>query len=120
VPYSPGRSTGGSATESREQWVEAQIPQWLRPVGVALFVYVFLGGVAFAVREDGQPRVVNGKFALTSHGRVVREVTEPEFHAAQRLEVRGASSAWMLFSAIPAAYFLVVYPRARRALAAPA
>ncbi|HJZ59140.1 MAG TPA: hypothetical protein VKE74_29620, partial [Gemmataceae bacterium] len=67
----------------------------------------------------GSPQTDAEGFALYSHGHVVRRVaTEEEFHDWQRYEVRGVSGHWMLFSAVPAAYFLGVYPRARAALAA--
>ena len=58
-------------------------------------------------------------FPLTNHGRIVREVNEEEFRDKQRLEVRGVSGHWMLFSALPTLYFLAVYPRVRAALTPP-
>ncbi len=104
----------GAATE---KWMEGQIPGWLWGLGVALFLYAFVSGAAVMFTLPGQPRVWDGKLVLTSHGKVVREVgTEEEFRDWERWEVRAPSGLWMLFSAVPAAYFLVVYPRARAAL----
>lgn len=105
--------------EAVEPWFEAQVPRWVWGVGGPFFVYVLASAVFYFATHEGQAHVVDGKFALTSHGRVIREVSEPEFRDAQRLEVRGVSGHWMLFTAIPAAYFLVISPRARAALAAP-
>jgi hypothetical protein len=105
--------------EAGQAWFARLIPSWVWAVVGPLCVYAFVSAVVHFATQEGQPHVVNGKYALTSHGRVVREVDEQEFRAAQRLSVRGPSGHWMVFSAIPAAYFLVVYPRARAALAAP-
>jgi hypothetical protein len=100
-------------------WFNEQIPRWVWRVVSPFFVYVFVSAVVFSATHEGQPEIKDGAFALTSHGRVVREVSEPEFRDAQRLEVRGVSGQWMLFAAIPTVYFLVAYPRARIALSAP-
>lgn len=100
-----------------DAWIEAQVPRWVWRVGGPFFVYVLASGVFHFATHEGHADVVNGTFALTSHGKVIRTVSEAEFRDVQRLEVRGVSGHWMLFSAIPAAYFLVVYPRARAALA---
>jgi hypothetical protein len=102
-----------------EPWFNEQIPRWVWRVVSPFFVYVILSGAVCFATLEGQPRIKDGAFVLTSHGRVVREVSEPEFRDAQRLEVRGVSGHWMLFSAIPTVYFLVVYPRAQVALRAP-
>ena len=102
-----------------EPWLGALIPRWVWNVGGLFFVYVIVSAAVYFAASEGQPRMKDGAFALTSHGRVVREVSEQEFRDAQRLEVRGVSGHWMLFSAIPAVYFLAVYPRARVALSAP-
>lgn len=102
-----------------EPWIEGLVPRWIWNVGGLFFVYVIVSAVVYFAMFEGQPRIKDGAFALTSHGRVVREVSEPEFRDAQRLEVRGVSGHVMLFSAIPTAYFLVVYPRARVALTVP-
>jgi hypothetical protein len=105
--------------EAVQTWFDAQIPRWVWSVGGLFFVYVIVSAAVYFTVYEGQPRIKEGAFALTSHGRVVREVSEREFRDAQRLEVRGVSGHWMLFSAIPTVYFLVVYPRARTALNAP-
>src|SRR6188472_585482 len=91
--------------EAVEPWLNAQIPRWLRRVVGPFFVYVLASGVFYFATHEGRTHVVDGKFVLTSHGRVIREVSEPEFRDLQRLEVRGVSGHWMLFTAIPAAYF---------------
>jgi hypothetical protein len=104
--------------EEDEKWVSSLIPWWVWRVGGVLFAYMFVNGVVFMATNDGAPHEYEGKFALTSHGRLVREVTEAEFHDHERYEVRGASGHWAFFSFVPTIYFLVVYPRAHAALAA--
>jgi hypothetical protein len=105
--------------EAAWAWFNAQIPRRVRRVFSLFFVYVIASAAVHFATYEGQPRVKDGALALVNHGKIARVVSEPEFRDAQRLEVRGMSGHWMGFSALAAAYFLVVYPRARGALTAP-
>jgi hypothetical protein len=51
----------------------------------------------FLVRDGSPSHRPDGSFALTSHGRLVREVSEEEFHRYQAYVARGFSGHWMLF-----------------------
>ena len=97
---------------------EKLVPGWAKTTGIAFFVYVIVNFMAFMILHEGRPRAEDGKFTLYyKRTRLIREVSEAEFRNAERFEVRGASGHWMLFSAVPAFYFLYLYPRARVAAA---
>jgi len=109
----------GQGEGDAEPWLLRRVPRWVWTVLGALFVYALASTAAYFATNEGRADIVKGKYVLTTHGRVVREVSEQEWQDARRLQVRGVSGLWLVFTAIPAAYFLVVYPRARAALAAP-
>ncbi len=74
-------------------------PWWLRSLTVALLAYAILNFVVFMhLNEGGGPIMRDGNYLLTSHGKVIRELTEAEYHRQQAYEVRGFSGHWMLFA----------------------
>jgi hypothetical protein len=74
-------------------------PRWLRILTGVFFAYAFVNFAAFIVlTEGGGPDERDGKYFLRSHGRVIREITEVEYHQQQAYVVRGFSGHWMLFS----------------------
>jgi hypothetical protein len=82
-------------------------PQWLKILTGIFGAYAFLNFVLFIIlTEGGGPHQEKDKFVLQSHGRVIRELTEKEFHQQQAYVVRGFSGHWMLFSS--AALMLLV------------
>ena len=111
------RQRFGYSEKGFEKLTNRLIPGWAFAGLATLFLYTMGNFFCFMVTNEGQPRVRDGKFVLTSHGRIIREVGEEEFRDAERQEVRGFSGHWMLFSAVPAFYFLYLYPRARAAAA---
>jgi len=105
-----------SQRASKESFAEMQalVPRGIYYAGIALSVYVAINFIVFMGQMDeGSPNVQAGKFYLTNHGKVVREITESEFHRFEAYEVRGFSGHWMLFSMVPAVYFLFVEERLR-------
>lgn len=112
------RRRSGLDQKGFQKLTERMTPQWAGRGVLVLFVYTALNFTYFVVAHEGAARLHDGKFALTDHGRLIREVTEEEFRAAERFEVRGMSAHWMLFAAIETFYFLYLYPRTRAAVAA--
>src|SRR5262249_54798414 len=100
-----------------EKWIEKHTPRPAGAVVGVLFAYMVINFLVFIVTHEGQPREREGKFGLYNHGKLVRELSEEEFHDHERYEVRGVSGHWILFTALPTGYFLFAYPRARAALA---
>lgn len=63
------------------------------------FVYGLLNFVIFmSLNEGGGPQIRDGKYVLTSHGKLIRELTEEEYHQQRAYVVRGFSGHWMLFA----------------------
>ena len=60
----------------------------------------------FVQSHGGGPEVRDGQYLLTSHGAVLRVLTEEQYHWYRALVVRGFSGHWMLFSLVPALFWL--------------
>jgi hypothetical protein len=81
--------------------IEWRVPPWMKTTAALLALYAMLSAVLFIVLgEGGGPSQRGDKFFLTSHGRILRELTLAEFLRQQANVVRFFSSGWMLFSAI--------------------
>jgi hypothetical protein len=84
----------------------------LAALTAVLMVYAAVNFVIFIARAEGQPEERNGKYVLTAHDRVLREVDKAEYERQQMIFVRGFSGHWMLFSC--AALLLLVEVGKRR------
>jgi hypothetical protein len=71
--------------------------------------FIFLA----ATTEAGSASIEGGKYVLTEHGKLVRELTEPEYTDFRAKQVRAFSGHWLVFYFVPFAYFMF---RARAAL----
>ena len=92
------RKTAGS-DQAHQTRVMKTSPRWLRLLTTIFGAYAVINFIAFTVfSEGGVPQKKNGKFMLHSHGRLIREMTEAEYHKHQAYVVRGFSGHWMLFS----------------------
>jgi hypothetical protein len=100
-----------------QEFTDRLIPWWIWLPGMLFFIYVGVNAVVCISRLEGEAQVENGEFVITYKGRFVRTLTAEEYEAHRRLEVRDPSGYWMLFSAIPAVYFLLFVPRLRAAYA---
>lgn len=82
-------------------------PRWLQIVTGLFFAYALVNFAIFMVlNEGGGPHERDGKYFLTSHGTVLRELTEAEYHLHRAYVVRGFTGHWMLFAS--AALMLLV------------
>jgi hypothetical protein len=89
---------GGKDHRSHDR-VANSAPRWLRILAAVCFAYALVNfGVFMVLNEGGSPHERNGKYVLQSHGRVLRELSEAEYHRHQAHVVRGFSGHWMLFS----------------------
>jgi hypothetical protein len=78
----------------------AGAPVWLKTFTAALLVYATINFLTVLGKsEGGSPEVVNGSYQLMSHGRVLRALTEAEYHYQRSLVARLFSGHWMAFSA---------------------
>jgi hypothetical protein len=73
-------------------------PKWMQQLTTAAFIYMFINFLTFAVvMHSGSPYRENGQYLLRDHGKVVRQITEQEYHRYRAWEVRGFSGHWMAF-----------------------
>ena len=97
----------GGKNPNHQETISKCAPRWLQKVTFAFFIYALVNFGLFAVlTEGGGPHEENGKFWITSHGRILRELSEAEYHRQRACVVRGFSGHWMLFSS--AALMLLV------------
>ena len=73
-------------------------PVWLRWLTVLLVAHVFINTAAFELvcGSGGPTREPNGTYSLSSHGRIVRQITAAEYQRARGYEYRSFSCWWML------------------------
>jgi hypothetical protein len=94
-------------------------PGWLKIIAVTCFAYTIVNGVMFGfLTGGGVPHKRDGKYFLESHGKVIREINQTEYHQYRAYVVRGFSSVWMLFGVGPLAV-LVGARRLRRETVTP-
>ena len=76
---------------------------------VFFMAYAVLNFVlSFVLSEGGaNPDIWDGKYVLQSHGKLVRELSEPEYHLQLAYLLRGFSGHWMLFLFFARDLFLV-------------
>jgi hypothetical protein len=90
--------TGGKEPGNQDR-VFQSAPLWLQILTGVFFAYAFVNFAAFMIlTEGGGPHERDGKYVLTSHGTVLRELSKAEYHQHQAYVVRGFSGHWMLFS----------------------
>ena len=58
----------------------------------------------FLLSSGGTPDIWDGKYVLHSHGNLIRELSEREYHLQQAYVLRGFSGHWMIFYLSPALY----------------
>jgi hypothetical protein len=83
-------------------------PRWVRWLLTAVAVYAVVNFVLFfLLAGGGTAEMRNGEFVLLNHGKLIRHLTEAEYHRQQIYEARGFSGHWLVFYLVPALYFLL-------------
>lgn len=86
--------------------VLAAMPRWVTMAAAALFAYAMVNFAYSMALQPGQADIVDGKYALTQKGKFIQEISEADYHGYRAYTMRGFSGHWMIFFAVPAAYFL--------------
>jgi hypothetical protein len=82
------------------------LPGWAGAAIALLMAYAVLNFfLAFSGAADGSPAIQNGAFVLQQKGRLVREISEAEYHARQATVLRGFSGHWLIFYFVPFTHF---------------
>jgi hypothetical protein len=111
----------GGPKQGHQDRVIDSAPLWLRILAGVCFAYAFVNFAIFIVlAEGGVPHERDGKYFLTSHSTVLRELSEAEYHQQQAYVVRGFSGHWMLFSSGALMLLVGAARLRRRSMRAPA
>ena len=82
------------------------MPAWSWPLIYAAGIYAALNFALFNYNsEGGSPDIRDGHYVLHDHGKIIRELSEDEYHIQKAYVARGFSGHWMLFYLMPALYF---------------
>lgn len=102
------RKDAGGGKAGWAQW-RAMFPGWVFALLVATWVYAVVNFFLFMqATQGGNPALLqDGRYVLSEHGRVIREITRSEFDWFEANEVRGFSGHWIAFYAMSAAYYLL-------------
>lgn len=88
-------------------FLQDNFPTQVIMLGKVIMFYAVINFILFMIQSEGaSPSVLNGKFALTSHGKLLREISENEYHVFQARVLRGFSGHWLIFYFVPLAFFL--------------
>jgi hypothetical protein len=86
----------------------ARFPRWASVAVIVVFVYAIVSfAVFFYLSEGGAPDIRNGQFILHSHGKLIRHLSEDDYHLKKAYELLGFSGHWLMFYLLPALYFLL-------------
>jgi hypothetical protein len=103
-------SSSQSASRTYMAQIIKSVSMTIRILCAAVFIYTLVNFALFIkYSEGGGPFTENGKYYLKSHGHIIRELSEQEFYRFRSYELRGFSGHWILFSFIPAVYFLTLH-----------
>ena len=73
-------------------------PGWLKLACIIFLIYAGINLILFlTAMGGGGPDFIGGKYVASSHGQIVREITESEYWHLKILEARGFSGHWMVF-----------------------
>jgi hypothetical protein len=73
---------------------------------LVFYFYVIANVIIYSTHGIGQADIVQGKYVLVNHGEILREISEAEYYLYQAQTMRLFSGFWMVFSSVPALYFL--------------
>ena len=98
------KSLGGNFDFAK---LRAMIPTWAGILLLLTFIYAIINFVLFLFfSEGGVPDIKDGQFILHSHGKLIRYLTEQEYHMKKAYVLRAFSGYWLTFYLAPALYFL--------------
>jgi len=76
-------------------------------IAAAGLFYAFVNFLLFMTMQNGTPAFKDGQYYLHNHGKLIRNITEQEYHHFKANLLRGFSGHWIAFYGIAAA---VLYP----------
>lgn len=88
------------------------MPKWALILSGLLLAYAMINFFMSMGALGGTPDFKDGQYILHNKGKLVRVITEVEYHHAKALIIRMFSGHWIIFSGMPALYFLFAKPAA--------
>jgi len=83
--------------------ISRQTPTWLIIIAIGGFFYAIINFMLFMNSEPGVPDIKDGQYILQDHGRLIKILTEQEYHHYKANEMRGFSGHWLAFYGLAAA-----------------
>lgn len=80
-----------------------ETPTWMAIIAGAGFIYAFINFMLSMFSQQGTPSIQDGQFILQNHGKLIKNLTEQEYHHYKANEIRGFSGHWVLFYGIATA-----------------
>jgi hypothetical protein len=100
-----------SGADQKYRDFQSLFPEWANTLITVVFIYAIVNFVVFMfLSHGGVPAIRDGQFILHSHGKLVRVLTEKEYHVQRAYVVRGFSGHWLVFYLVPALFFLFGKP----------
>jgi hypothetical protein len=82
------------------------MPLWAKYITYALGAYTLINFAwFFSLSKGGTPELREGIYVLHDHGKIIRELTEQEYHIQKAYVLRGFSGHWLYFYVICGFYF---------------
>ena len=98
--------SGGHRLELGE--ATTRLPAWAVLVVAATIAYVLVNSVVCAgLLGEGNANVLGGHYVLTSHGRVLAQISERDYHLHRATELRLFSGLWLASCLVSTVYFLL-------------
>ena len=86
------------------------MPRWTMILGGMLFAYTMINFLLSMDAMGGTADLRDGQYILHNKGKLIRVITEAEYHHSKASMLRMFSGHWLAFSGLPALYFIFAKP----------
>ncbi len=86
-------------------------PKWVGYVAIAGLIYAVLNFFGVMVLQKGTADIIDGKYVLHVHDKIIKTLTHQEYHNLIAQKIRGVSGHWIAFYGFAAA---ILYPFKRK------
>lgn len=94
---------------SKPKWRQLRqaLPGWVLLLCLGLMAYAAVNFlVSMQDMQGGSWSIADGKYILSDHGRLIREISAAQYHALQANLLRGFSGHWLVFYFLPFVWFM--------------
>lgn len=86
-------------------------PKWIGYMAIAGLFYAVLNFFGVMVLQKGTADIIDGKYVLHIHDKIIKTLTSQEYHNLVAQKIRGVSGHWIAFYGLAAA---ILYPFKRK------